>query len=182
MENTQIAQLVAAYDANVEVHIDDLAELFGMTTETVKQALFAGGSKRLMSEGTLLTGSRKTFTNAMVKRAVATIESCLDSYDDSIRFRAAELIIKVDTGAIGKPEVRNVTNFIQQNLNILDDTIRRGLEAREAARNGNVPRPAHDDVHNRRGLPGGEIACIPVASERTGVVCEPLPEGEFIPA
>ena len=32
MENTQIAQLVAAYDRNVEVHIEDLAELFGMTT------------------------------------------------------------------------------------------------------------------------------------------------------
>ena len=89
----------------------------------------------------------------MVKRAVATIESCLDSYDDSIRFRAAELIIKVDTGAIGKPEVRNVTNFIQNNLNVLDDTIRRGLGSKEAA-NGNIPRPAHDDVHNRRDFRG----------------------------
>jgi len=182
MENTQIMQMVAAYDQNNRITVDGLAELFGMTPEATRQALFAGRSKRLLAEGETLTGSKKLFTQAMVQRAVANIVALQDSHDDNVSFRASELIIKVDVGVIGKPEVRSVTNFIQNNLNVLDDTIRRGLEAREAARNGNVPRPAHDDVHHRRGLPGGEVESIPVASERTRVICEPLPEGEFSPA
>lgn len=181
MTNHLITQLVATYDQNPRLGVNDVARIFDLEPSAAKLALVSGGSKRYVEEGAAVVGSKKKFREAIVERAIATMEDLLEAEDPNIRFKAGEFILKVDIGAIGKAET-TVNNFVQNNLHIINDQLRRGLEAREAARNRSVSGSVCNDVHNRRGLPEPATDGIPLASEGTRAVCEPLPEGDFIPA
>lgn len=120
-------QIVATYDNNPEVSAMELAEAFGLETETVQFVLESHQSKRVITEPeSEYYGSQRLLTKATVDKACKLLDHLLDNDEANVQLRAAELVLKVATGNMAP---KNILNQFNTNITVtqLNDAIKSRL-------------------------------------------------------